>query len=1217
MPRTAAKSTTAATRQAGRQTARQAGRRSAGRPPPRQGAPARGGSPHSQARPTQQTPRGGDPISIVTGEVLLVQQDVSWPGILPLILERTHVSSYRAGRWFGASWASTLDQALEIDSRGVHFLDADASVRTYPQVLVPNLAAMPSAGPQHPLTLTSDGGYILADPRSGRTLHFPAPGEETGWSRLPLTAVTDRNGNRVDLLYHEGVLTEVRHSGGYRVVVDTAAHDRGGRRITALRAADGTVLKRFAYDPVTGDLTEVIDSSGTAQRFGYDGEHRLTGWVDRNGHWYRYTYDERGRAVRGEGTQGRLNATFTYEPDDHRTLVTDALGHTTVHRYNQYDQIVEETDPLGGVTRSEWDAFDRLLSRTDPLGHTTRFHYDERGNLTRVHFADGTTRTIAYNGLNLPTRVTQPDGAVWELGYDERGNLTRRTDPAGAVTVLTYDDRGGLVSVTDALGHTTRAVLNEAGLPLTVTDAMGGTHRNVYDAAGRLVRRTDPAGGVTTFTRTVEGRLASRTLPDGATERWRYDGEGNTVERTDALGRTTRTEYGPLDLPTSVVQPDGSRLTFTHDGERRLTAVTNGDGLTWHYTYDAAGRLISETDFNGRTVTYAFDAAGRLTARTNGAGQTVAYVRDPLGNVVEKTAEGRTTTYAHDAMGRLVHAAAPGIELRLVLDAVGRVITETCNGATTAYTRDRLGRVVTRRTPSGAETNWTYTPTGLPSLLRTAGHTFTFAHDTAGREIQRRIDASAALSQQWDAVGRLTAQALWAAPGPDAEDAEQPRLLQHRTYAFRPDGNLIGVTDRLAGDRSYELNATGRITGVTAQGWTERYAYDGTGNLTYAEHPDQEENEGGAREYAGTLVRSAGRTRYEHDGQGRVVLREQVTLSGRRRRWRFQWDADDRLVSVEAPGGSRWYYHYDPVGRRIAKQQLTADATALQTYTFSWDGSRLAEQTHRVHDRPDQALRATVWNYEPGSHKPLTQTERVPAATAPQEWIDRRFHAVVTDLVGTPTELVDPDGTVTATSFTTWGRATAHHACPLRLPGQYHDPETDLNYNFLRFYDPATGGYLSPDPLGMTPQPNPHAYVLNPTTWLDPLGLTPHNYGSGEPIRLYRSPERGNKESERFGLDARNHRHDPDPAKNSAHLGDRESVVRQYAGQGPYEDGYWVYTMKPEFLDDFYPAEPYYRFHDKDGGMQWVIDVPDFDDFNRHIDHSKTEWVPWKSGEQF
>ena len=36
----------------------------------------------------------------------------------------------------------------------------------------------------------------------------------------------------------------------------------------------------------------------------------------------------------------------------------------------------------------------------------------------------------------------------------------------------------------------------------------------------------------------------------------------------------------------------------------------------------------------------------------------------------------------------------------------------------------------------------------------------------------------------------------------------------------------------------------------------------------------------------------------------------------------------------------------------------------------------------------------------------------------------------------------------------------------LRLPGQYGDVETGLNYNYQRDYDPAVGRYLEPDPIG-------------------------------------------------------------------------------------------------------------------------------------------------------
>lgn len=59
------------------------------------------------------------------------------------------------------------------------------------------------------------------------------------------------------------------------------------------------------------------------------------------------------------------------------------------------------------------------------------------------------------------------------------------------------------------------------------------------------------------------------------------------------------------------------------------------------------------------------------------------------------------------------------------------------------------------------------------------------------------------------------------------------------------------------------------------------------------------------------------------------------------------------------------------------------------------------------------------------------------------------------------------------------------------MPGQYADPETGLHYNFFRHYDPEAGRYVSPDPLGLDPAPNPVGYVTNPATEADPLGLAP------------------------------------------------------------------------------------------------------------------------------
>jgi RHS repeat-associated protein len=67
----------------------------------------------------------------------------------------------------------------------------------------------------------------------------------------------------------------------------------------------------------------------------------------------------------------------------------------------------------------------------------------------------------------------------------------------------------------------------------------------------------------------------------------------------------------------------------------------------------------------------------------------------------------------------------------------------------------------------------------------------------------------------------------------------------------------------------------------------------------------------------------------------------------------------------------------------------------------------------------------------------------------------------------------------------------------VRFPGQWDDGETGLYYNRFRYYDPAVGRYISPDPVELLGGLNPYAYALNPNDWIDPYGLAdecPPNY---------------------------------------------------------------------------------------------------------------------------
>lgn len=1054
-----------------------------------------------------------DPIDIATGEMVLHQSDVELPGTLPLILTRTHVSSYRAGRSFGPSWASTLDQRLKIDEHGACYAAADGMLLVYPLV-VEGMAVLPEEGPRWPLALTEEGTYTITDPQRGHTLHFTRPASKD--PVLPLTAITDRNQHRIDFDYTpEGTPTQIRHSGGYCITIDTTDH-----RITALHLHDpathtARTLIRYTYNS-DNRLTEVINSSGLPLRFDYDTHDRITGWQDRNHTWYRYTYNQTGRCIHATGSGGCMNATLAYDLHNRTTTVTNSLGHVTTFHLNELGQVIRETNPLGHTTTSEWDRYDRLLARTDPLERTTRYAYDQAGNLVAVTRPDGSQTLTEYNELRLPIRTIDYDGAIWLRDYDQHGNLTTITNPLGAATRYTHNEHGHLTTITDALGNTHRIDTNTAGLPIMITNPRGGTTSYERDTFGRVVAITDPIGGITRLGWTIEGKLALRVQPDGASEYWTYDGEGNLIEYLDALGQLTCTEIGHFDLPTTQIGPDDARLGFGYDTELRLTSVTNPQGLVWRYDYDPAGNLIREADFNGRVLTYSHDAAGQLTERTNGAGQTIRYTRDLLGNIIKQHSTDTLATFAYDPAGRIVRAVNADADLIFQRDPLGQIVAETCNGRTLTSTYNSLGHRIHRRTPSGAESTWEYDTNSQPIALHTAGHTLRFTYDPAGRETQRHLSASTVLAQTWDANHHLLSQTLTTSEPSlkRPQSAHQTRLIQHRSYTYRPDGYPTTIHDHLTGTRRFDLDPTGRITTIHGAGWTERYAYDPAGNITHATWPtppqtnQPDADAQGAREYSGTLIRRAGNIRYQHDTQGRIIIRQQKRLSAKPQTWHYTWNSDDRLIRVRTPDGTHWRYHYDPLGRRIAKQCLGEDnATMVEQIDFTWDGPILAEQTHtnRQPENTEPTSRTTTWNWQPNTFHPITQTQRTPlhdtphdVRDAPQEWIDQKFYAIITDLIGTPTELIHPNGDIAWQPHTTlWGTAisqsvgTAH--CPLRFPGQYFDDETKLHYNYHRYYDPTTARYETNDRLGLAHAPNAHTYVHNPTNLLDPFGLAPYD----------------------------------------------------------------------------------------------------------------------------
>ncbi|MDQ1009869.1 RHS repeat-associated protein [Streptomyces sp. V4I23] len=1043
-------------------------------------------NPDSNSKRCTETVCKQDPVDIATGRMLLPQTDITLLGSMPLVFQRTFDSSRRSGRWFGPAWSSTVDQRLEIDSEGVIFSCDEGSLLAYPHP-APGVPVMPTHGRRWPLDRVDDG-YTITDPDTGRVWHFVDHSDE-----LALLAQTDdRNGRWITFEYDEsGAPTSIVHHGGYHLKL---ASSEG--RITALHLAgaapDGSDQEILRYGYTDGHLTEVTNSSGRPLRFGCDEHGRITSWTDTNGSRFDYVYDDQDRCTFQSGTNGHLETRFTWDETDPETglrvtTLTNGLGHTERHLINDRSQVVAEIDPLGAVTRYEYDRYNRLLSRTNPLGHVSRSTYDERGRLTALERPDGRQSRAEYNELGLPVRLVGTDGNVTRQTFDERGNRTSVTDPSGATTYYAYDESGHLLSTTDALGNSYTVQCDKAGLPVALVDPLGATTRYERDAFGRPVAITDPLGRITRLEWTVEGKPARRIEADGTEQSWTYDGEGNCISHTDAMGGISTYEYTDFDLLAARTGPDGVRYEFSHDSNLRLTQVQNPQGLTWEYEYDAAGRLVSETDFDDRRLAYDFDAAGRLKSRTNGLGQSIQFEYNELSQVTCKDVEGVITTFEYDIFDELAVAASPDATLTRLRDRYGRLQCETVNGRKLTFTHDALGRRVGRTTPSGAVSDWTYDAAGRRIRLTTSGRTLSFEHDVAGQELARHIGDSVSMRHEFDVLGRLT----------DERVTSQGRTVQRREYTYRSDGNVVGVYDQLSGSRGFELDPIGRVTAVHAADWAERYTYDAAGNQTEASwpasHADREAI--GARTYSGTRITRAGNVRYEHDAQGRIVLRQKSRLSRKPETWHYTWDAEDRLVGVTTPDGVVWRYEYDALGRRTAKKRIADDGrTVLEHVSFTWVGVTLCEQTTQSQGLPHPVT--LTWDHN--GVRVLAQTERILAADAPEVTIDERFFAIVTDLVGSPSELVDESGAVAWKSRSTlWGKTTwaasSTAYTPLRYPGQYFDPETGLHHNYFRNYDPDTARYVTLDPLGLKAAPNAATYVHNPHTWVDPLGLAPDN----------------------------------------------------------------------------------------------------------------------------
>jgi RHS repeat-associated protein len=1067
----------------------------------------------------------GEPIDAATGDYGDYRTDFEYPSVLPLKLTRCYGGKERVEGILGRKWICNWSQRLiySEDEGTVLLEDADGQRLVFE--MPRGRESIHLKAPYYKLTGTWEEARLF-DIRTQQTLIFVPTKSDPFIGRL--SAIEDRNGNRIEFVYFRGRLQRILHSDGVAFEIGTTAE---GYLSWVAMAGDDHAMVNYSYDK-NGGLTAVAGRFRGQFFYEYDERGWLTHWRDSGVTRVFYEYDGLGRVVTTRTPEGLYNDRFIYHPGERRTEYIDATGARRVLWFNEDNLLVREQDPLGNITLHTWDSLERKQSTTDALGRVTQYKYDAVGWLTGETDWAGRNSRYQFDSEGLPTEILHPEGIKSTFAYDGRGNLISATGPDGGTTTYGYDERGRMISETDSTGAVQKWEYGEPGR-LACIDAAGQRTEVQQDVWGR-VQSVKDAGGFSTFYEYSAGpqnpraALSRVVRPDGGEERFGYDEEGMLAQHTGAEGQVRRFVYGSFDLLREVIDPAGHSLSLDYDGAARLTQITNAMGDHWIYARDGAGRLSTETDWAGRETRYVRDAIGRLQIKRLPDGIDQHFLWDSRDRIVGVATDTARIEYEYDDCDRLSRAATyylsegesqapsePVTEVRFSYNDHGQLAEEIQNGLPISYGYDAAGRCVSRMSPSG-ETRIDFDSRGLATNLMSNRHTLAFDRNALGLEVQRQykpktspVQTAFTLQQRYDSCGRLEGQ--WAGgsslSGSMGPSSQLPREL-FRRYQWDKSGRLLNVRDSIRGDTGYRYDVRDQVLEVLRgqqRGNTrtsESYQYDALMNLA--------RSNGAPHQYHHGQLEKKGDLSYRYDGRGRVTSKTVVRNGFRPQTWTYEWDDFDRLTEVSAERGERWRYTYDAFGRRTRKERVGAPRSATVGNTsYLWHGHKVAEEWRT--EAPGAAVAIDRWHYEPGTFYPLAKETVKRTGSDPFGLAKGQFYPVVTDQAGTPKELFDEKGDcVWEAESNLWGKTSwklslnGHRRngdgaaaqsfpapeCNLRFQGQWEDQETGLHYNLHRYYDPDGGQYLSPDPIGLAGGTREYGYVHNPVNWVDPLGLS-------------------------------------------------------------------------------------------------------------------------------
>ncbi|MBZ5709404.1 DUF6531 domain-containing protein [Nannocystis pusilla] len=1129
----------------------------------------------------------GHPVDVITGNVFTADVDLNLAGPLPFRFEREYHSADTYAGPLGRNWHHSFDMALCEADGAVAVRLADGRSLAF-HALHPGQTSFDR---DERATLVRDrGGYSLrlAD---GLEYRFGLPVEGAA---VPLQAIADVAGQQIRLSWSvAGRLTRIVDSGGRsfdvendddgRIVAIHGPTPQGDRRMTWVR---------YTYDR-HGDLVEVRDVLDQPTRYRYS-NHLLVRETDRNGLNFHFEYDgpdSEARCIHTWGDGGIHDHRLAYDDLARTTTVLDSYGRPTVYLRGENGLALARTDALGSIERWTYNDFHQLVVETDALGHTTYYAYDERGNRTRVVGPDGSVLSLHFDESDRLVRATDVMGAWWQWHHDPSGRLIQRDGPDGSVGFVW--ERGLLTAMVNVAGQRTTLGYDEHRNLVSIRTPDGGTIRYDFDGLGRAIAATDPFGQVQRRRFDSLGRVIEVHDTDRSVRRLEYDPMGNVVRVRDGAREVHFTYKGTGRLASRREADRSIRLEY--DREERLTSVIDEKGQVDRFELDAVGQVVAEIGFTGVRRTLKRDAKGRVTAIRRASGRVSEFQYDPVDRLIAaQHSDGGRETFVYRLDGQLIEAHNEVASVSFERDVRGRVLREI-QGEHWVETRyDRRGLRIGLESSLGAAQKiergaagdvvalrcWTGDAIGGPATWSAQ-----IERDALGQELERMLPGHVRSSWQRDEIGRPTHHLVRRFDAGGHPTADAP--LHDRRYTWDR-MRLREVVDAELGVTRYGHDLGGRLA------WARTETCDGSrldvrapdvlGNVYRSEdRSDRHYGPGGRLELSHG---PNGSVRHEYDADGNLVVKH-----GPKGTWRYHWNDRGQLVRVDRPDGDCVEFTYDPLGRRISKRyrgKLTRWVWDGHVPLHEWvederhdaarepddppdqepiadDEREAAVRAHPIHGPPADAL--ITWVFDPDSF--------VPAA----KFVGGRCFSIVTDFLGMPVAMLDAEGErVWSAAFDTYGNATVVEgdpgACPLRWPGQYADEETGLYYNRYRYYDPDTGVYVSPDPLGLDGGMRPYAYCGDPLTFADPLGLTAGGCNSRLQFYAWNMFQRAT--AGQFGS----------RAEAAA------AYKRLYHGQSPWPEGYTPHAMVLPVGTQFHMAVSQGQESTRPGGFGTQDHIP-------------------------